>query len=315
MCELEDPRIYRSVLESLQIGIYLVDRDQRIVFWNDGAEKITGYLRQDVVGCFCREASPSDDGTRRVVLSDAAETLTAALREGKPAMCEVSLRHKAGHRIFVRVRAVPIRNAHGTVVGAAESIDESVSASEWDRRQSKIAEYGGLNSATGALTHDLIISHLREAVSTFTESRVPFSILVVKVDGIEQLRAAYGGAVISAVLRVVATSLENILRPTDSLGRLSESHFLAVLNECGSTEVRKTAERIKKTVQASEVQWWGDRWSVTVSIGGTAVGAGDTLDSLLARATRALEQSIEAGGNRATTSEITRERELASEGE
>lgn len=314
MCELEDPRIYRSVLENLQIGICLVDRDQRIVLWNEGAEKITGYLRQDVVGCFCQEAPPVDDGTRRIVLSDAAETLSTALREGKPSMSEVSLRHKAGHLIFVRLRAVPIRNAHGTVVGAAESIDESLSASEWDRRQNKLADYGCLDSATGVLTHDLIISHLREAVATFTESRVPFSILTVKVDGIDRLRGTYGGAVISAVLRVVATSMENILRPTDFLGRLSESRFLAILNECGTSEARKTAMRIRKAVQASEVQWWGDRWSVTVSIGGATVVAGDTLDSLLARATRALEQSIEAGGNRATTLDLRAEHQLAGEG-
>ncbi|MGH9685573.1 MAG: diguanylate cyclase domain-containing protein [Candidatus Acidiferrales bacterium] len=315
MCELEDPLIYRSVLESLPIGIYLVDRDQPIVFWNEGAEKITGYLRQDVVGCFCQEAPPVDDGARRIVLSDAAETLATALREGKPAIGEVSPRHKGGHLIFVRVRAIPIRNAHGTVVGAAGSIDEGVSASEWGRRQSKLADYGCLDSATGVLTHDLIVSHLREAVATFTESRVPFSILAVKVDGIDQLRAAYGGAVISAVLRVVATSLENILRPTDYLGRLSENRFLAILNECGTSELPKTAVRINKTVQASEVQWWGDRWSVTLSIGGATVITGDTLDSLLARATRALEQSTEAGGNRATTLDLSGEHQLTSEGE
>lgn len=40
------------------------------------------------------------------------------------------------------------------------------------------------------------------------------------------------------------------------------------------------------------------------------------LESLqTARATRALEQSIDAGGNRATTLDLSREHELASEGE
>jgi diguanylate cyclase (GGDEF)-like protein/PAS domain S-box-containing protein len=299
--ELEDPSIYRAVLENLQIGIYLVDREQRIVFWNDGAEKITGYLRQDVVGSFCREASAGQGATERVVLSDAAESLRTALRDGKPAMGDISLRHKAGHRIFARVRAVPIRNPHGTIIGAAESIDESLSASEWDRRQSKLANYGCLDPATGVLTHDLIISRLREAVATYAEVRLPFSALAVKVDGIEQLRWSYGGAVITPVLRIIATSLENSLRPTDFLGRISESRFLAILAECGGPELPRAAERIKKTVNSSEVQWWGDRWSVTVSIGGAVVMPGDTLDSLLARAMKALERSVDAGGNRVTT--------------
>jgi PAS domain S-box-containing protein/diguanylate cyclase (GGDEF)-like protein len=299
--ELEDPSIYRTVLESLQVGIYLVDREQRIVFWNDGAEKITGYLRQDVVGRYCREATAGQDPKDKAVLSDAAESLTSALRDGRPAMGDISLRHKAGHRIFARVRAVPIRNAHGTIIGVAETIDESLSASEWDRRHSKLANYGCLDPATGVLTHDLIISRLREAVATYAEARVPFGILAVKVDGIEQLRWSYGGAVITPVLRVIAASLENSLRPTDFLGRISESRFLAILTECGSPELPRAAERIKKTVSASEVQWWGDRWSVTVSIGGAVVLPGDTLDLLLARATKALDRSIEAGGNRVTT--------------
>ena len=55
MPEFENPDIYRSVLEELPAGVYLVDRHRRIVFWNAGAERICGYLRQDVVGRFLRD--------------------------------------------------------------------------------------------------------------------------------------------------------------------------------------------------------------------------------------------------------------------
>ena len=42
MPELQDPDIFRTILESLQTGVYVVGRDGRILFWNEGAEKITG---------------------------------------------------------------------------------------------------------------------------------------------------------------------------------------------------------------------------------------------------------------------------------
>src|SRR6202042_1583475 len=58
MSVFKDPEIYRIVLESMQTGLYMVDRDQRIQFWNEGAEKITGYFRQDVVGHFCPDLFP-----------------------------------------------------------------------------------------------------------------------------------------------------------------------------------------------------------------------------------------------------------------
>jgi len=33
--------VYRSVLESLPVGVYLVGQDRRIVLWNNGAERLT----------------------------------------------------------------------------------------------------------------------------------------------------------------------------------------------------------------------------------------------------------------------------------
>jgi PAS domain S-box-containing protein len=55
MRDLQDRAIYRHVLETLPVGVHLVGCERRILFWNDGAERITGYLRHDVIGQFCRE--------------------------------------------------------------------------------------------------------------------------------------------------------------------------------------------------------------------------------------------------------------------
>jgi diguanylate cyclase (GGDEF)-like protein/PAS domain S-box-containing protein len=295
--DFEQPEIFRNVLESLQTGVYFVDRDQKILFWNEGAEKITGYLRHEVVGSFCRENLIARGDGSRNVLSDAAEALTSVLRDGKPTMAEVSLRHKAGHRIFVRLRAVPIRNGHGTIIGAAESFEESLSSSDWDRRQSKLLDYGCLDPVTGVLTQGVILTHLRENLVTFFEHLMPFSILRVEVDGMDRLRASYGLAVVTPVLRVAAQTMENSLRPTDFLGRLGDNQFLAILTECGLSEIRKTADRVRKMVNSSEVEWWGDRWTVTASFGATTVKAGDSPESILERTESALGESLAAGGN------------------
>jgi len=47
---IDDPEIYRTVLQRLSVAVYFVDREQRIVFWNHGAEEITGYLSQQALG-------------------------------------------------------------------------------------------------------------------------------------------------------------------------------------------------------------------------------------------------------------------------
>lgn len=65
MSDLENAEVFRTVLESLKMGICAVDRDRKIAFWNDGAGEITGFLRQEVLGPSCGE----DPSHRQISLS------------------------------------------------------------------------------------------------------------------------------------------------------------------------------------------------------------------------------------------------------
>ena len=47
--EIRDPEVYQTVLDGLEQGVYVVDLNRRIVFWNAAAERISGYLRHEVV--------------------------------------------------------------------------------------------------------------------------------------------------------------------------------------------------------------------------------------------------------------------------
>ena len=93
MSEFDDPAIFRSILEILPTAVYLVDRNRRIIFWNAGAEEITGYLRQDVVGRFLREhLLEANDEVN--LDSGAFDSLGVAIREGRSLTGDVSILHK-----------------------------------------------------------------------------------------------------------------------------------------------------------------------------------------------------------------------------
>ena len=46
---------FEEILNSLQDGIYYLDRDRIITYWNRGAEKLTGYPAMQVIGRSCRD--------------------------------------------------------------------------------------------------------------------------------------------------------------------------------------------------------------------------------------------------------------------
>jgi diguanylate cyclase (GGDEF)-like protein/PAS domain S-box-containing protein len=298
MPRLDDAEMFRGVLEDLPTGVYLVDRDGKILFWNSGAERITGHLRQEVVGHACREdfLASTDESGEEVPAASAA--LEAVLKDGRASEAQVSLRHKEGHLVPVRLRAIPMRDGNGAIVGAAECFDELVNLAEWDRRRNKLAEYGCLDAASGVLNHKMMEAHLRECLATYAEHPVPFCVVCIALDHLEEVKARYGVAAIAAVLRMTGQTLENSLRPTDYLGRWQENEFLAIVTECNRTEIARVGERLRKMIAGSKITWWGDLLAITIAMGATAVKAEDTVQEILRRVEGALKESIGQGGNR-----------------
>src|SRR3984893_11832031 len=289
---------FRTVLEGLRTAVYVVNREGKTLFWNDGAERITGHLRQDVVGRVCGDNFLGETDSDNNDLSGALAPLAVVFREGKPLEAQVSLRHKTGHRIPVQLWTFPIRDAQGLIVGAAQSFQEIISVSDWDRRHTRLATYGCLDQASGVLNHGMVEAHLRENLGMFADHPIPFSILCIEIDQLDKIQARDGPGAIAAVLRVVGHTLENSLRPTDFLGRWQENQFLAILTQCSAAEIEGASERLRRMVSGSKIVWWGDPLPVTISVGGTATKPRDTVEDMVLRAEQALQQSIVQGANR-----------------
>jgi diguanylate cyclase (GGDEF)-like protein/PAS domain S-box-containing protein len=294
---------YRAAIDSVTAGVYLVDKSGTILFWNTGAERISGYLRQEIVGHsalhdFLGHLDPENNPIDGELLP-----VSIALRNGKENAAQVSIRHKSGNRILTRLHAAPIRDTHGALLGAVETFEESTFNPHLDVRHSKLQEYGCIDDASGLLNHDLVQAHLRETLVTFAEHPVPFSILCIAIDKLEAVKARSGAGAAAALVRAVGQTLENSLRPTDTIGRWKENEFLAILIECGEHEVNKVGERLRKMAQRCEVEWWGDQMRATISLGGASAQTSDTTEAMVRRAEAALKSGAEQGGNRVVLSE------------
>jgi PAS domain S-box-containing protein len=279
---LENPGILQAILESLHSGVYFVGRDQKILFWNQGAERITGYLSQEVVGHYCGDffPTPSEDKPGVCQIGGA---LTDVLRDGKPSYSDVAIRHRAGHQVFLRVWAAPIRDSDGVIVGASESFDEDRTSRDSDRRHRKLDEHGCTDPASGALSFGYIRTILKECLLTLDEHGLPFGIAYVRINRLPELSAQYGPVALRGILHAVAETITNGLRPTDFVGRLNDDTFLAILPECNAFEADHAAARLQNVARNMTVKWWGDEFQVTAIIAAVGAERCDTMESLIAR--------------------------------
>ena len=45
--------IYKEILQFIRDGVYFVDTNRKITFWNDYAEEITGFSASEVLDSYC----------------------------------------------------------------------------------------------------------------------------------------------------------------------------------------------------------------------------------------------------------------------
>ena len=283
MLQLHNPGIFRTVLENLETGVYMIGRDWKVLFWNQGAEKITGYQRHEVLGRSCRENILANCNEHDCIDCGSACAFASTMHDGKICETQGFLRHKSGHRVPVHLRVTPIRDQQRQIIGAATSFDEQTSTPEPAQHRSTLAAHGCLDVATGAMTHAFTISHLRENLVFFGEHSLPFGILHIQVKELGHIRSTYGAEAADAVLHVVGQTMKHTIGSAGFLGRWAEDEFLVIMPNCGTAELEKAGDDIRKIVNSSGVQWWGDSLSAAVHLTRAMVETGDTMESMLDR--------------------------------
>lgn len=104
MANSDDP-----ILDSINEGVFTVDRDWRITSFNRAAERITGVPRQEAIGRVCSDVFRAD-------ICEESCALRRTLASGKPVVhATAGIINAAGKRIPIRISTALLRGAEGGV--------------------------------------------------------------------------------------------------------------------------------------------------------------------------------------------------------
>jgi len=290
MPAFRDPETYRDILNGLQIGVSVLDLQKKIVFWSDGAEKITGYARIDVLGHSCAENILLHCNHNSCDMCAGKCPMAIALHDARPVEGASFIHHKSGHRTPVHTWAIPLRDKHGSIIGIIQTFEGEFAANGPSPNDRSMKEHGWLDNATELPNQAMMQSHLRETLGTFAEIQVPFGVVCLEPHELNQFRARYGQEAATSMLLVLARTLRNAVWPTDFVGRWSAGRFLVILVGCGEAAMQTISDRILMLMASVTIEWWGEELSVAVSMGRTVARAGDTIESLVERVHRALSE-------------------------
>jgi diguanylate cyclase (GGDEF)-like protein/PAS domain S-box-containing protein len=297
-----DPGFYKELLDHMSDGVYFVDRERRILYWNEGAYRLTGYEQKELLGRCCQDdiLCHVDTAGNRLCQEDCP--LTASIADGESHQANVFLRHKQGRRVPVNVRVQPLRDGSGAVVGAIEIFSDDSAQHEARRKTEAMNRLAFLDHLTQLANRRFVEMSARTALSEYQVHNDPFGVMMIDLDRFKEINDAYGHSCGDRALVQVGQTLTGSLRPTDVVGRWGGDEFLAIVRNVNRDALKMLAERCVALMVQTAIPSNDERAiSLSISVGAALARPGETAEGLVQRADALLYRSKTNGRNRATT--------------
>lgn len=302
-----DPGFYKNLLDHMSDGVYFVDRNRTITYWNKGAHRLTGYSAEEVVGRQCQDEILAHIDCRGTNLCQAGCPLSAAICDGDAHEARVFLRHRQGHRIPVLVRVQPIRDDSGNIVGAIEIFSDDSAQTEAQNRIEEMRRMAYLDHLTQLPNRRYLEVSLESAFSEFRMTGRPFGLIAIDMDSFKEINDRYGHSQGDQVLQTVARTLSSSLRARDIVGRWGGDEFVALIPRIDEAILRKLCGCCVSMVGATTLTTVdGTVLQLSVSVGATLAWPGATIDDLFRRADQMMYISKSNGRGRFTLSSTSR---------
>ena len=293
-----DNDLHKTIVENLADGVYLVDRGRTITYWNQGAERISGYDSGQMVGHRCYDNILGHLDSRGNSLCLSACPLAQTMDDGEPREVALWLTHADGHRKPVRVRTAPVRDASGQIIGAVEVFSDDSAVLRVKEDADRARRDALTDDLTGLPNRRLFDAALAGRLENLVRYGWGFGLLIADIDHFKAVNDTLGHVFGDAALAGVAATLSGAVRAGDVLARWGGDEFAVLVEAPNGADLLDAAQRLCALVGQSEVRLAGTSRSVRVSVGGTRAQPDDSAETIFARADGALYHAKQSGRNR-----------------
>jgi len=287
------------LLESLYDGFYVVDADLRVIVWNRGIEGLLGLGVFDMLGKTWTSRMLGYRSSDAQSLPESQCPMHIVLRGGGAQATEMQLQREDGRLVRVELQTMPLLDEHGHLHGAIEILRD---LTRCQRRAPQAVRELQLAASRDALTSVFNRGELETQLTELVarqEQRPdePFSVIFLDADHFKSINDTYGHAVGDQVLIDLARLLQQETYSGEIVGRYGGEEFLVLCPATNLDNAVRKAERLRSALRSAKIGGI-DALRVTASFGVAQFELGDSVESLLRRADKALYQAKAAGRDR-----------------
>ncbi|MFZ2986452.1 putative bifunctional diguanylate cyclase/phosphodiesterase, partial [Ideonella sp.] len=274
-----------ALLDKATDAIIVRDMDDRIAFWNMGAERLYGWSAGEAQGA-PRVGAMYDDPAQLQEIK--RQVLAHGCWRGEL----VQLR-KDGSRFTVESQRTLVRDGAGRAQSVFIINTDISQRKEQEARIRKMALY---DSMTGLPNRRMFMDRIRQALADGARDDATLALLFLDLNRFKEINDTLGHDVGDHVLIEVARRFQGALQGEELLARLAGDEFVVLAGSANAATAAQLAARLQDTLRLP-VAAMGHSFPLSVSIG-TALFPEDgrSVEELLKHADLAMYRAKAQGG-------------------
>ena len=274
----------------------IVDPAMNVIGWNRRAEQLTGIVAEGMIEHpWMPETVEMRDAEGRLV-SQRRCPLRQAVASCMQSVGPYTISQRGKGRVTVEVQAIPVLDQKSNLLGAAMLMRDVSSERSLEELCQNLYTQATRDPLTQLANRTEFERVYTELVNNYRKKGPPFSLIICDLDHFKQINDAYGHQAGDEVLVKISTVLQDNAGPGDLVVRYGGEEFVLVCPDGGIAAATRRAEMIRDQLSQIEHVSLGGR-RATASFGVTQIQPGDTTETTLRRADRALYLAKNQGRN------------------
>ena len=298
-----------EVLQTIDVGMLVVDLDYKVMAWNGFMENHSGISPQDALGKNLFAVFPDiprhwfEHKARTVVeLRNRAFTTW----EQRPYVFRFKNNRPitgTSEFMYQNCTFIPVADTKGEVnslcIIVYDVSDVAVSKIELQKANQRLKEFSRKDGLTGLFNRGYWEHQLLQEFKRQQRAQQPTSLIMMDIDHFKSVNDTHGHTIGDDVIRMVAAVIRDTLRATDVAGRYGGEEFAVILPDTTGEDAVTLAERLRVHVEEQVLKSEDMSLQVTISLGVASWNAELSSHSeWISLADQALYQSKDLGRNR-----------------
>lgn len=276
---------FERLLNVSSAGIAVL-RDGRICDANTQLESLLGVSRKQLIesefGLYFKKRE--------------RDLLASAMQAADGSLIDIDIRRKDDGILNAELRVLPLLGDSGDYVAEIRDVSHRRALED------ELKRLATTDPLTGVLNRRSFDSLFSRALQRSIRHKVPMCLAMLDLDHFKRVNDLHGHHAGDEALRIFSQFCEREARGTDVFARIGGEEFVLLLTDTAIEGALSIMQRLFRGVSNLRLEGSNGYFSIELSAGLAEYVEGDTLDSLMQRADRALYAAKEDGRNRISIS-------------